>query len=558
MKTNMLRLISLILVVLMSVSVLAACKNDPETNTDVVSSDVTTESEPAQEVTAEDLVGLGFKVADDKNIKVVKVSDAFVLQVPADTTLEQLLKVVSPEEGCTLKFFGADNKEITDKTVALADKSTMKAYDKNSKELSVVTISVMKKANSTTVANSLNGYKFKFGAQNATHFAEASTATGKVNVEVINKIKKKYNCSVEVVGFSGLTLIQDIVNKCRAGKIPADVVECNISHARSIAKQGCVADFAKCTTLNKKLFTNGMTESVTHKGRIYGVAYASMAVNPMGVLFNKNVVDKYMPNKNFIYSHYKAGTWNFDNFELVAKNCTVDTNGDGKKDIHGITSNTNIIGMALTANAGGTALKVNERVEATMCNDKGIYALTWLKEKIYNPGYWDYKPDIYESISSFANGEAAMFVSYLSWYGQISSSAKFEIGFVPMPKGPSQSKYITGAYDGGIFIVPKTNEKNINIVGTFLNELAATSPKHINNSISNMARNGFDATAQSVYKWAITNTSPEYSIGVFGSEISAKVDESVTDKSKAPKTVMESIKSSAQKKCDDFYAPLYK
>ncbi len=557
MKTNMLRLISLVLVVLMTVSVFAACScgEDPETNTDVTGTDVQSE---IQEVTAEDLIGQGYKVAKDEKIKVVKISDAFVIQVAEGTTLEQFLKVVTPEDGCTIKLFGADNKEITDKAFVLVDKSSLKVFDKDGKEKNVVTISVIKSANSTTVPTSLNKYPFRFGAQNATHFTDASTSTGKVNVDVINNIKKKYSCTVDVVGFNGTTLVQEIVNSCRAGKVSADVVECNISHARSIAKQGCAADFAKCTTLNKKLFTNGMTESVTHKGHIYSVAYASMAVNPMGVLFNKAIVDKYMGTKDFIYNHYKAGTWNFDNFELVAKTCTDDTDGDGKNDIHGVTSNTNIIGMALTANAGGTALKVNEKVEATMCNDKGIYALTWLKEKIYNPGYWNYKPDIYVSISSFANGEAAMFVSYLSWYSQISTSAKFQMGFVPMPKGPSQSNYITGAYDGGIFIVPKTNEKNINIVGTFLNELAATSSKHINKSISDMARNGFDATAQSVYKWAITNTSPEFSIGVFGSEISAKVDQSVTDPSKAPKTVMESIKGAAQKKCDDYYAPLYK
>lgn len=559
MKTNILRLLSLVLVVLMTVSVLAACScgKDGETNTDVTGTDAT-ESEPAGEVTAADLIGQGYKVATDANVKIVKVSDEFIFQIADGTTFEQFFKVVTPEEGCTLKLFGADNKEVTDKAAVIANNFVMKVFDKDGKEKNAVKITVTKKSDSTTVPTSLNGYTFRLGTQASTSFEDSSTAKGKVNVDQLNKIKSKYNCKINIVGYNGNTLVQDIVNSSRAGQVSADVVECNISHARSVAKQGCAADFAKCTTLNKKLFTNGMTESVTHNGHIYGVAFASMSVNPMGVLFNKTIVDKYMPEKDFIYKHYKAGTWNFDNFELVAKNCTVDTSGDQKNDIHGVTSNTNIIGMALTANAGGTALKVNEKVEATMCNDKGIYALEWLKNNIYNPGYWNYKPDIYVSISSFANGEAAMFVSYLSWYSQIATTAKFEMGFVPMPKGPSQSKYITGAYDGGIFLVPKTNEKNINIVGTFLNELAATSSKHINNAISDMARNGLDATAQSVYKWAVTNTSPEFSIGVFGSEISAKVDQSVTDPSKAPKTVMESIKSSAQKKCDDYYAPLYK
>ncbi len=464
--------------------------------------------------------------------------------------------ITAPECGFTRSGYLFDGWN----TAADGSGTTYKKWDDITVEANLTLCAMWRRSSIVPILDdsSLKNYNFRFGAQNATHFTDASTTTGKINVDVINNIKKKYNCTVDVVGFNGTTLIQDIVNSCRAGQVPADVVEANISHARAVAKQGCIADFAKCTTLNKKLFDNGMTESVTHNGHVYGVAFDSMSVNPMGVLFNKTVVDKYMKSKDVIYDYYKKGTWNFDAFELVAKTCTVDTNGDNKSDIYGVTSNTNIISMALTANAGGTALKVNEKVEATMCNDKGIYALTWLKEKIYNPGYWNYKPDIYESISSFANGDAAMFVSYLSWYGQIASSAKFEMGFVPMPKGPSQSKYITGAYDGGIFFVPKTNEKNINVVGTFLNELAAgTSNKHINNSISSMARNGFDATAQSVYKWAVTNTSPEFSIGVFGPEISAKVDQSVTDPSKSPKTVMESIKGAAQKKCDDFYAPLY-
>lgn len=559
MKTNFLRLLSLILVVLMTVSVLAACScgEDGETGTDVSGTDVV-ESEPATEVTAEDLVGQGYKVATDKKIKVVKVSDEFLFQVADGTTYEQFFKIVTAEDGLTLKLFDANGKEVTDKATVLTDKLVLKVFDKDNKEKNTVKITITKESSAATVPTSLNGYSFKLGTQSDVSYKDTSTATGKVNVAQLESIKKKYNCTIEVVGYNGNTLVEKVVNSCRAGQVTSDIVEGNISHARSVAKQGCAADFSKCTTINMKLFKNGMTESVTHNGHIYGVAFASMATNPMGVLFNKELVNKYTKSNDLIYKYYKQGNWTFDTFEEIAKACTVDLNGDDKFDIHGVISNTNIIGMALTANAGGTALKVNEKVVPTMCNEDGIYALTWLKEKIYNPGYWNYIPNINEAPAPFANGKAAMFVSYLHWYPQITTSAKFKLGFVPMPKGPAQSNYITGAYDGGIIFVPKTNEKNLDIVGTFLNELALTSSKHVNNYISNMARNGFDATAQSVYKWAVNNTSAEYSMGVFGTKISSDIDTSVTVPTMSPKTVMDSIRNSAQKACDDYYAPLYK
>jgi len=81
--------------------------------------------------------------------------------------------------------------------------------------------------------------------------------------------------------------------------------------------------------------------------------------------------------------------------------------------------------------------------------------------------------------------------------------------------------------------------------------------KDLNNKIKDLAKNGFDAKSQDIYKWVVNNMTPEFSSGVFSSAISSEVDSSVTSAAKQPAKVMASIKTKAQKECDDYYAEIY-
>ncbi|MBR4869072.1 MAG: hypothetical protein IKU10_07935, partial [Clostridia bacterium] len=305
------------------------------------------------------------------------------------------------------------------------------------------------------------------------------------------------------------------------------------------------------------LFNCAATESVTFNGRAYGVTWASKSVNPMGVIYNKSLIAKYAKSYD-IEDLYDSKKWNFDNFQAIAKACTVDTDGNGKSDIYGFTSNTNVIGMALTSNAGGTALKNGEKVEATMCNEAGIKALEWCKEMFKTDKSWLYKADINQCVTEFTGGKAAMFVSYLQFYPQITAQANFKVGFVLMPKGPAQSNYRNGVYDGAYYIVPKTKAARLDDIGNWLNEIAqGTSTALLNNKVKDLAKNGFDSKSQTIYRWVVTNMTPEFSSGVFTSTISSQVDGSVTSAAKQPAKVMAAIKTQAQKECDDYYADIY-
>jgi hypothetical protein len=170
---------------------------------------------------------------------------------------------------------------------------------------------------------------------------------------------------------------------------------------------------------------------------------------------------------------------------------------------------------------------------------------------------WNYKADINASVDVFANGQAAMFVSYLAFYNTIASKADFSLGFVLMPIGPAQTDYINGVYDAALYVVPKTNEKRLDDIGNWLNGMANVSGKLLNEQIKKLAKNGMDATCQKIYKSLVNNMSAEYSTGAFTSNVSSQVDSSVTSASKSPAKVMNAIKSLAQKECDDFYGPMY-
>ena len=174
-----------------------------------------------------------------------------------------------------------------------------------------------------------------------------------------------------------------------------------------------------------------------------------------------------------------------------------------------------------------------------------------------NDRSWLYKADINTCADLFANGEAAMFVSYLAFYSRIASKADFSLGFVLMPIGPAQDDYINSVYDASLYVVPKTNEKRLDDIGEWLNGITNVSGKLLNEQIVNLNKNGMDKTCQAIYKDLVNNMSAEFSTAAFTANISSQVDSSVTAASKSPAKVMAAIKSAAQKEVDDFYAPLY-
>ncbi len=569
MKTNIARIISLLMVLLMVTCSFTACKKkktEEQSNLESVSGEVQAGSETTDYYT----------VAEENNTIVVKVLNedgTYSLDVLSGTTVEQFFTVVKPIETYGLKICNADGSEVTDTATVIAEGMYMKvvllATEEGGEdtEIEVVAIKIVSQEELNSAIEStrnnpdgsnpdrpavpstaLSGYKFVLGSINASKYYENSTA-GNAYKAQIDKIKRTYGCDVEYRNYSPSS--DAVVKEVMAGTCPSDVIELDIASLRNVAKQGCCIDVFS-TSIDKKAYATGLTESCTYGGKAYGVAFSSMSTSPMGVIYNKQLINQYASGTD-IAALYDNKQWTFDKFEEIAKACTRDTNADGATDIYGFTSNTNIIGMAITSNAGGTATRDSSgKIVATMCTQPGIKALEWMK-KLYQARYWKYNSAIETCVADFSAGKAAMFVSDMYHYGSIAPNANFDMGFVLMPIGPDQKDYITGAYSGNLYMIPKNKESTKEASALFLNQLANVSGKILTIEMQNMRRNGLDAHSANVYKYAVSHTTPEFRTGAIGDDSSEKTDKSVLLPSQKPATVIASIKGQIQSELDSFY-----
>ncbi len=594
MKSNIARILCLVLALMMSVSLFAGCSNEetPETTTDVEST-VSTLAPVIVDVDKDDPYTIA-KSKDGKDIVILtpNADSSITMTVAEKTTLEAFLACVTAKEGYTIKVTDAKGNEVTDAKAIIAKDMIFEVYKDGETTaqvklvINVVTQAVIEDTIDTQSnidnsnaklpsnvkpnpgpsnpgpsnpgpSNSNPGIKSTITLSTIwfDHY-NGNDASAKAWQSTFSNMETKQGIKTEFARLDAASATDTIIKDVMAGKVTADVFDVSLAMCRNIARKKAAANIYASKTLKKSLYQCGATESVTFGGKAYGVTFASKSVNPMGVIYNKDLIKKYAPETN-IEKLYNEKKWTFDAFQALAKKCTIDTDGNGKSDIHGFTSNTNIIGMALTSNAGGTALMKNGKVEATMCNDEGIAALEWCKKMFKDDRSWNYKADINASVDVFANGQAAMFVSYLQFYTTIATKADFTLGFVLMPIGPAQNDYINSVYDASLYVVPKTNEKRLDDIGNWLNGIANVSGKLLNEQIKKLAKNGMDSTCQKIYKSLVNNMSAEFSTGAFTANVSSQVDSSVTAASKSPAKVMNAIKNQAQKECDDFYGPMY-
>ena len=620
MKTNLLRTICLLLALFLCFGLFAACEKEKEEEkkTESVASTTSEKETPPQEELLDSVLvqpdaGAPYTLltAVQGNSLVIMVPDGntTALQVAENTNVSQFLTYVVAKDGYAICVWDGAGNQVIDLAAIITDGSRFEVINELNNQVEVtMNIRVVKQevisstveqqetinqynsqvqqGNSNVVkppvtsngggssqggSGSSNGGTSSSGGSGTTTPVVKTTITlgtiwydqyngtdgiAKTWQSTLKNMETKQGIKTNFTRLDASSAVDTIVKEVMAGNASADIFDVSLAMCRNIARKKAAANIYDSKTLNKSAFACGATESVTFSGKAYGITFASKSVNPMGVLYNKKLLAKYAPETDIV-NLYNQKKWTFDAFRALAKKCTIDTDGNGKSDIYGFTSNTNIIGMAITANAGGIALMKNGKVEATMCNAESVAALEWCKTLYKTDRSWQYRADIQASADCFSGGQAAMFVSYLAYFHTIAPKADFSIGFVLMPIGPAKTDYINSVYDAALYVVPKTKENRLDEIGNWLNGLTAVSSNLLNQQVSKLAQNGLDKTGQDIYKALVNNMSAEFSTGAFTSAVSSQVDSSVTSASKSPTKVMAAIKDQAQKECDDFYGPLY-
>lgn len=361
-----------------------------------------------------------------------------------------------------------------------------------------------------------------------------------------------YGIKTNVQAIDPETAVDTFVRAVMAGKVETDLMEVNLPMSRNIARKKVAANLYDSQTLNKNKYKNGATQSVTLGGKAYGVSLGDQSGMVTGILYNKNLIQQYAPNVD-LQDLYLTKQWTFDAFKALAKQCTVDLDEDTKPDIYGVTSNYNIVGMAISANTGGYALLHNDRVQAVFCNDDGLDGVLWCKNLYKEDSSWRYRANIKESVELFAQGEAAMLATYAFMAGEVAKIADFEMGFLPMPIGPAQTDYITPVYDARVYVMPKTNIKRLSQVGIWLNSIAQIREELVAFHCEQFGEYGVDEQGVEVYKYLMENTTPDYSTGALSSNVVGWIENlsGLTDQR------LQAIRNLAQQELDEYYAPFY-
>ena len=116
---KMTRILCVLLSVLMVAAVFAACDKKPANDTSSVA-DVTSVAPPAVVVETAD----EYKIAEGTTIVTVitdNQTNVTTMRVAENTTLKQLLEVVTPSEGYKIRITDTEGKEVTDETAIIAN-----------------------------------------------------------------------------------------------------------------------------------------------------------------------------------------------------------------------------------------------------------------------------------------------------------------------------------------------------------------------------------------------------------------------------------------------------
>lgn len=205
----------------------------------------------------------------------------------------------------------------------------------------------------------------------------------------------------------------------------------------------------------------------TFKGQTYGIV--SKLIDPTAVYLRYN---KTMFVKNGLETPielYDSGKWDWEHFREAAVALTQDTNGDGKIEQYGFATWQPEI--FILANGTNGVLNKGDSLQLNLDDAKSMAALQFYHQLVNKDGV--VHPNTYGSIP---NSEVAMTLTNLKSYKKmLETDSPYEFGFVPFPKGPSASGYVSYAYPFG-FCIP-TGAPSIEAGLAFAEGMLAGYPK---------------------------------------------------------------------------------
>lgn len=259
----------------------------------------------------------------------------------------------------------------------------------------------------------------------------------------IQYVEDTYNCNIEFVNVGGdyvgayVTSVLSGDPVCDVGyilsyKLLPALIEGGIAYP--ISDLG-VVDFSKIW------YNQPSIEAGTYKGKTYTMGMANADVQ-YGIFWNKTLFERY--NLPDLYELYDNGEWTWAKFKEIALAGNQDTDGDGEIDIHGFNQRENLVWSFMSSNNANAVKKTSAGVDLALDGKEATEALEFYADFMQNvPHLKGWLGDWQSQIWSFRDGQSMM--CYEAWwisYGYL-KDMQDEWGFVPFPKGPSATEYVS-------------------------------------------------------------------------------------------------------------------
>ncbi len=193
-------------------------------------------------------------------------------------------------------------------------------------------------------------------------------------------------------------------------------------------------------------------------GHTYGVEALNLLVEPMVIIWNKDLFDEEgLPNP---YDLYKEGKWDWDAFKDIAIQATKDTTGDGEINQLGIKFNLRPLGFhalsLFATNNASVTREVDGRTVAVFDEPEAVEVLEYLQE------LWNL--DVARIDAGYANPRGGytdyamhvVFANSVSIPHSLMGVDRTDIAYsmVPLPRGPRATEHVAPLWNRWMGIIP--------------------------------------------------------------------------------------------------------
>lgn len=313
--------------------------------------------------------------------------------------------------------------------------------------------------------------------------SEDNTLFEQVFFKRMREVEKQYGVTIKIINTLEVNA-DSLASFIRAGKPVANILETDVRRLPAMISAGYLKPWNQIdgVNVNHANFLSGYTSAAKIGGNYYGLQFEKPPELRYCMVMNKNLLKQKGIDPDQIYDLVAQKKWDYATFLDYAKRTTDAGNG-----VYGVGGNPEYVMEMLMAanNAQIVTLNGNGKATPTYSSQNVVKALEFMNQlintdKVFSTTTGMFKRDSYASsmpdyINQFIQGKLT-FLMEDSWVlnQRIRPQVKnFDYGLLPVPLGPSGTRYTSSSGHARVWFVTSTN-KELDFTAKIFNALSET------------------------------------------------------------------------------------